>query len=179
MRGLALDIRDWTPTEEFGNEVVGIIATQDYSRPDRISELISQGPPTAVYVIRENDKVAEKACSDAGVDPVVLPVVQSWGSFVSRPIQGPLQMIDQGPYAKPRLERRKSIRETIYDHRNDNRRFEMQAGCTRIWIFRKSSQEGALEWAPEYPVRARAFDFPMGRPKTKSKSKRTGRDPHA
>lgn len=179
MRGWAVDVTEWTPTEEFGNEVVGIVCDKDYSKPERIVEMLEQRPLGAVFVIRARDALAAAACAKAGVEPVVADLNPWWERSVKRPVEGPLNMIRQGSYAEPRLERRKYLKEILYDSRALQRRWEMLRGCTRVWVFRKASSASMDEWNPEYGARGKVIPFVVGRAKPKADRHRRGRNPDA
>jgi hypothetical protein len=72
MRGLAIEVKDWIPSDEFGNHVVGLIVDKEYPQSDVIDALRTCPWNDACWVIRENDRLALHACSEAGIEPVTI-----------------------------------------------------------------------------------------------------------
>ena len=71
MRGLAIEVKEpWLDSEDFENEVIGLIVDKEYPQADVIDALRTCPWEDAVWVIRKDDRLALSACTKVGIEPV-------------------------------------------------------------------------------------------------------------
>jgi hypothetical protein len=143
MRGLATDIVRYTPTAEFGNQVVAVIAGHKADHK-LMAEMISTCPwQEVVWVIREHDRVAKAALDEIGVEYLEVGL-NPWWRRREQPA-GPPSLVthketklEDGtvhltPLRKPREVFPKKV--DVYDFRSSARMFDFERGCTHILTF--------------------------------------------
>lgn len=144
MRGLALEVSEWLPTEEFPNKVAAVIADRTFPI-ETIVEAIQACPwDDVVWVFRDRDDVARQALADAGVDAIALPLNPHWEVKTKSPFVGPL----------PEGKRRGTETITYHDSRRQTREFEMHYGCTHVLVFRNPSSDVSKHWVDRPSARA-------------------------
>jgi hypothetical protein len=74
MRGLAMEWDEWTPSEQFPNQIVSVICDKGAPFED-VKKAIEACPWDDVcWVHRERDMVAEQVFADLGIEAVKMPL---------------------------------------------------------------------------------------------------------